>query len=61
MEDLVCYRTGKNQCTERAKHILGKSQTEASLEFQVLHPDVKLKQQIQITEAILHKSCQRTR
>ena len=43
-KDFVRYRTGKNQYTEHAKHILEKSQTEAFLEFQVLHPDVKLKQ-----------------
>ena len=38
--DFVCYRTGKSQYTEHAKHIL--SQTEAFLEFQALHPNIKV-------------------
>ena len=43
-KDFVRYRTGKSQYTEHAKHILEKSQTEAFLEFQALHPGIKIKQ-----------------
>ena len=43
-KDFVRYRTGKSQYTEHAKHILEKSQTEAFLEFQALHPIMKIKQ-----------------
>ena len=43
-KDFVHYRTGKSQYTEHAKHILEKSQTEAFLEFQALHPNMKIKQ-----------------
>lgn len=43
-KDFVRYRTGKNQYTEHAKHILEKSQTEAFLEFKAQHPDMKIKQ-----------------
>ena len=43
-KDFVRYCTGKSQYTEHAKHILEKSQTEAFLEFQALHPGIKIKQ-----------------
>ena len=37
-------RTGKQQYVHHAKHVLEKTQTEAFLEFQHLHPEVKVKQ-----------------
>ena len=37
-------RTGKKEYIEHAKHVLEKTQTEAFLEFQAIHPDVKIKQ-----------------
>ena len=43
-KDIVKKRIGKQQYVHHAKHVLEKSQTEAFLEFQQLHPDVKVKQ-----------------
>lgn len=43
-KDVVKKRTGKQQYVHHAKHVLEKTQTEAFLEFQQLHPEVKVKQ-----------------
>ena len=43
-KDVIRKRTGKKQYIEHAKHVLEKTQTEAFLEFQAQHPDVKIKQ-----------------
>lgn len=42
-KDFVRYHTGKSQYKEHTKHILEKTQTEAFLEFQALHPQIKIK------------------
>lgn len=43
-KDVIRKRIGKKQHIEHAKHVLEKTQTEAFLEFQAVHPDVKIKQ-----------------
>ena len=43
-KDVLRKRTGKKEYIEHAKHVLEKTQTEAFLEFQAIHPDVKIKQ-----------------
>ena len=43
-KDIVKKRIRKQQYAYHAKHVLEKTQTEAFLEFQQLHPDVKVKQ-----------------
>lgn len=43
-KDILRERTGKKEYIEHAKHVLEKTQTEAFLEFQAIHPDVKIKQ-----------------
>lgn len=43
-KDLAKQRIGKQEYVHHAKHVLEKTQTEAFLEFQELHPEVKVKQ-----------------
>ena len=43
-KDIIRKRTGKKEYIEHAKHVLEKTQMEAFMEFQALHPDVKIKQ-----------------
>ena len=43
-KDIIRSRTGKKQYVQHARHILEKSQTEAFIEFQGLHPEIKIKQ-----------------
>lgn len=43
-KDILRKRTGKKEYIEHAKHVLEKTQTEAFLEFQAIHPDIKIKQ-----------------
>ena len=43
-KDVLRKRTGKKEYIEHAKHVLEKTQTQAFLEFQAIHPDVKIKQ-----------------
>lgn len=43
-KDILRKRTGKKEYIEHAKHVREKTQTEAFLEFQAIHPDIKIKQ-----------------
>ena len=43
-KDVVKKQISKQQYVHHSKHVLEKTQTEAYLEFQLLYPDVKIKQ-----------------